>query len=523
MQENGPEREDVKHALFAVLDAAARPDVVLASSSSGLLPSVIARGCPRHPERVLVGHPFNPPHLIPLVEVVPGEQTAEAAVERGDGVLRRGREAPDPAAPGAARARRQPAAGRAVAGGVLPGRAGRRHASPTSTPRSPTAPGCAGRCSGRSSTSTCPAGRAGSRTSSSTSGRPPRRGGATCGQVTLTPELVAKLVAGRGRRARRHRPGRARRPPRRRPDRPARRQGPDRTVGSTAWTSTPWTRSTCTCTSSRTATAASPSTRSCSTPRPKYFRADQDRTPTWPTIAEHYRARRTAAVVFTVDAARRHRAPAAVQRGDRRPGRRARGRAHPVRLGRPARGQGRRRPGPPAGHRARRARVQVPPQPAGLRAQRPALLPALRGAAGARRARAVPHRADRHRRRAARRPRDQAALLRADAARRRRRRLPAPDDRPGAPVGARGRTRPSPSPRTRPTSTSTCPAGRRSTSRPSSSAPPTGCSSARCCSAPTSRSSPPTAGSPTSPQLDIKDEVRPLILKDNAARVLGLG
>ena len=80
VQENGPEREDVKHALFAVLDAAARPDVVLASSSSGLLPSTIARGAPAHPERVLVGHPFNPPHLIPLVEVVPGEKTAEEAV-----------------------------------------------------------------------------------------------------------------------------------------------------------------------------------------------------------------------------------------------------------------------------------------------------------------------------------------------------------------------------------------------------------------------------------------------------------
>jgi carnitine 3-dehydrogenase len=82
VQENGPEREDVKHELFAVLDAAAGPDVVIASSSSGLLPTVIARGAPAHPERVLVGHPFNPPHLIPLVEVVPGEKTSEAAVER---------------------------------------------------------------------------------------------------------------------------------------------------------------------------------------------------------------------------------------------------------------------------------------------------------------------------------------------------------------------------------------------------------------------------------------------------------
>jgi 3-hydroxyacyl-CoA dehydrogenase len=81
VQENGPEREDVKHALFAVLDAAARPDVVLASSSSGLLPSAIARGCPQHPERVVIGHPFNPPHLIPLVEVVPGERTSPQAVE----------------------------------------------------------------------------------------------------------------------------------------------------------------------------------------------------------------------------------------------------------------------------------------------------------------------------------------------------------------------------------------------------------------------------------------------------------
>jgi carnitine 3-dehydrogenase len=82
VQENGPEREDVKHALYAVLDEAARPDVVLASSSSGMLPTVIARGATRHPERVLVGHPFNPPHLIPLVEVVPGEQTGEDVVER---------------------------------------------------------------------------------------------------------------------------------------------------------------------------------------------------------------------------------------------------------------------------------------------------------------------------------------------------------------------------------------------------------------------------------------------------------
>jgi 3-hydroxyacyl-CoA dehydrogenase len=82
VQENGPERIDVKHSLFAVLDAATRPDVVLASSSSGLLPTEIATACPAHPERVLIGHPFNPPHLLPLVEVVPGERTGDDAVDR---------------------------------------------------------------------------------------------------------------------------------------------------------------------------------------------------------------------------------------------------------------------------------------------------------------------------------------------------------------------------------------------------------------------------------------------------------
>lgn len=80
VQENGPERIDVKRETFRLLDEAARPEVVLASSSSGLKPSDIQAGCARHPERVLVGHPFNPPHLVPLVEVVGGRQTSEAAV-----------------------------------------------------------------------------------------------------------------------------------------------------------------------------------------------------------------------------------------------------------------------------------------------------------------------------------------------------------------------------------------------------------------------------------------------------------
>ena len=85
--EAGPERVEVKRELFAVLDAAAPADVVLASSSSGLGPSSFQDAC-RHPERVLVAHPFNPPHLVPLVEVVGGGQTSPEAVEAAMTVLR---------------------------------------------------------------------------------------------------------------------------------------------------------------------------------------------------------------------------------------------------------------------------------------------------------------------------------------------------------------------------------------------------------------------------------------------------
>ncbi|MGA8245315.1 MAG: 3-hydroxyacyl-CoA dehydrogenase NAD-binding domain-containing protein [Nocardioides sp.] len=78
--EAGPEHLDVKRALFAALDEATQPDVVLASSSSGFGPSSFQGAC-RHPERVVVAHPFNPPHLIPLVEVVGGRHTSEETVE----------------------------------------------------------------------------------------------------------------------------------------------------------------------------------------------------------------------------------------------------------------------------------------------------------------------------------------------------------------------------------------------------------------------------------------------------------
>jgi carnitine 3-dehydrogenase len=85
--ECGPERLDLKRELFAELDAAASPDVLLASSSSGLAPSAFQSGC-RHPERVLVTHPFNPPHLVPLVEVVGGELTSETALDSAMAVMR---------------------------------------------------------------------------------------------------------------------------------------------------------------------------------------------------------------------------------------------------------------------------------------------------------------------------------------------------------------------------------------------------------------------------------------------------
>jgi carnitine 3-dehydrogenase len=81
IQENGPEREDLKRALFNTLDQAAPPDAIIASSSSGLLMSRLQEAC-AHPERCVIGHPFNPPHLIPLVEVVGGTRTAQAAIDR---------------------------------------------------------------------------------------------------------------------------------------------------------------------------------------------------------------------------------------------------------------------------------------------------------------------------------------------------------------------------------------------------------------------------------------------------------
>jgi carnitine 3-dehydrogenase len=81
VQENAPERPDFKIKLFAQMDEVTPPNSIIASSSSGITMDVIQSGCKR-PERCVIGHPFNPPHVVPLVEVVGGAKTSEATIER---------------------------------------------------------------------------------------------------------------------------------------------------------------------------------------------------------------------------------------------------------------------------------------------------------------------------------------------------------------------------------------------------------------------------------------------------------
>lgn len=76
-----PERLATKQAVYAEIEAAAAPDAVIASSTSGIRPSELQAEM-RHPERLVVGHPFNPVYLLPLVEVVGGARTSESAIER---------------------------------------------------------------------------------------------------------------------------------------------------------------------------------------------------------------------------------------------------------------------------------------------------------------------------------------------------------------------------------------------------------------------------------------------------------
>ncbi|HWL86341.1 MAG TPA: 3-hydroxyacyl-CoA dehydrogenase NAD-binding domain-containing protein [Polyangiaceae bacterium] len=81
IQENGPEKLDFKRAIWAEVERAAKPDALFLSSSSGI-PATAQAAQMKHPERLVIGHPFTPPHILPLVEVVPGVQRDPAIVAR---------------------------------------------------------------------------------------------------------------------------------------------------------------------------------------------------------------------------------------------------------------------------------------------------------------------------------------------------------------------------------------------------------------------------------------------------------
>ncbi|MET3521867.1 3-hydroxyacyl-CoA dehydrogenase NAD-binding domain-containing protein [Mesorhizobium abyssinicae] len=84
VQENGPERLEFKQKLYGELDSLLPQDVIIASSSSGLPMSQIQLGAASHPERCVIGHPFNPPHLMPLVEIVGGAKTSGETIRRAE-------------------------------------------------------------------------------------------------------------------------------------------------------------------------------------------------------------------------------------------------------------------------------------------------------------------------------------------------------------------------------------------------------------------------------------------------------
>jgi 3-hydroxyacyl-CoA dehydrogenase len=81
LEQNVPERIDIKNKIIAEIDAGTRSDVIIASSSSGLPSSRFVKDCQKNPSRVLIGHPFNPPHIVPLVEIVPHPGTAEEFIQ----------------------------------------------------------------------------------------------------------------------------------------------------------------------------------------------------------------------------------------------------------------------------------------------------------------------------------------------------------------------------------------------------------------------------------------------------------
>ncbi|KAB2717679.1 carnitine 3-dehydrogenase [Brucella intermedia] len=87
IQESVPERLDLKLAVMAEIEASCSDDALIASSTSGFLPSKLQAGL-RHPGRLLIAHPYNPVYLLPLVELVPGEKTAVATIESASALYR---------------------------------------------------------------------------------------------------------------------------------------------------------------------------------------------------------------------------------------------------------------------------------------------------------------------------------------------------------------------------------------------------------------------------------------------------
>ena len=86
VQESSPERLELKQELLSTIDKACATDCVIASSTSGYLVSDLALNCSVAPERVVVGHPFNPVYLLPLVELVAGPQTSVSAMDRAENI-----------------------------------------------------------------------------------------------------------------------------------------------------------------------------------------------------------------------------------------------------------------------------------------------------------------------------------------------------------------------------------------------------------------------------------------------------
>ena len=81
IQENVPERLELKRSVLAEIDRYASQDAIIGSSTSGIMPTTLQEGL-SHPERLMVAHPFNPVYILPLVELVGGEKTEALVIER---------------------------------------------------------------------------------------------------------------------------------------------------------------------------------------------------------------------------------------------------------------------------------------------------------------------------------------------------------------------------------------------------------------------------------------------------------